>query len=213
MYLKRAFQAIIFSQCLITSSSFATTGGGQNIELLGFDKKEKKLFLLRHFEDGRGRLQQLYYYKFDNTSKAPPLIEVKSLYINPKTHKIDYDQDSKRFDQEMDKIINRLTPLIKVENEQPRLHLLRQRTQEVPSWHEENETLTEYNFTYQVESNGLSSIPQQATAYLPELNIAQQYRIPTQNKMIVTIEYFGVPIETGYNLEDPVLLTPIKQMR
>ncbi len=31
--------------------------------------------------------------------------------------------------------------------------------------------------------------------------------------MIVTIEYFGVPIETGYNLEDPVLLTPIKQMR
>ncbi|MDN8506808.1 hypothetical protein QZL09_15020, partial [Acinetobacter baumannii] len=83
---------LTFSTILTLSAhTYATVGGGQKIEVLGYQQKEKKLYVLRHYEDGRGRLPQLYYYLLN--SKSPDkLIEVKSLYINPKTHKIDYDQ-------------------------------------------------------------------------------------------------------------------------
>lgn len=67
--------------------SFATVGGQQRIEVLGYDQKDQKVYLLRHYEDGRGRLPQLYYYNFK--SKQPnQLVQVNSLYINPKTKKL-----------------------------------------------------------------------------------------------------------------------------
>ena len=34
---------------------FATVGGGQTLEFLGYDAKDQKLYLLRDFGDGRGR--------------------------------------------------------------------------------------------------------------------------------------------------------------
>ncbi|VCW45775.1 hypothetical protein BANRA_03739 [Acinetobacter baumannii] len=75
---------LTFSTILTLSAhTYATVGGGQKIEVLGYQQKEKKLYVLRHYEDGRGRLPQLYYYLLN--SKSPDkLIEVKSLYINPK---------------------------------------------------------------------------------------------------------------------------------
>lgn len=213
MHLKRLLKAIIFSQCFITSTSFATTGGGQSIELLGYEHKEKKLFLFRHFEDASGRLPQLYYYQFNNTNKAPALIEVKSLYINPQTKQIDYYLDHKQFDREIAKIQKRLTPLIEVKDLAPAINITNQTAVQVPTWYDEHESQDQYNYRYQVKSNGFSSAVQQATAYRPELHIAQKFRIPKQNKILVTVEYFGIPIETGYNIEDPVLLIPNKATR
>ena len=61
----------------IPVSAFATVGGPQNIEVLGYEVKDQKLYLLRHYLDGRGRLPQLYYYNFK--SKTPnQLIQVNS---------------------------------------------------------------------------------------------------------------------------------------
>lgn len=71
----------------IPVSAFATVGGPQNIEVLGYEVKDQKLYLLRHYLDGRGRLPQLYYYNFK--SKTPnQLIQVNSLYINPKPSRL-----------------------------------------------------------------------------------------------------------------------------
>ena len=74
---------LTFSTILTLSAhSYATVGGGQKLKYWAISKK-KKLYVLRHYEDGRGRLPQLYYYLLN--SKSPDkLIEVKSLYINPK---------------------------------------------------------------------------------------------------------------------------------
>ncbi len=33
------------------------------------------------------------------------------------------------------------------------------------------------------------------------------YKVPHQQKALVTVQYLGIPFETGYNIEDPVLLT------
>lgn len=108
----------------IPVSAFATVGGPQNIEVLGYEVKDQKLYLLRHYLDGRGRLPQLYYYNFK--SKTPnQLIQVNSLYINPKTKQIDYDQDSRKFNQEIAKIKKRLIPLVPLRKQAIQLKLLK----------------------------------------------------------------------------------------
>jgi hypothetical protein len=100
----------IFSTILTMSLHCnATVGGGQNIEILGYEAKEQKLYLLRHYEDERGRLPQLYYYQL-NDKKPDKLIEVPSLYINPKTHQIDYDQDGVQFEKDLAKIKKKINP-------------------------------------------------------------------------------------------------------
>ena len=79
----------LLSLILLPCTSFATVGGPQNIEILGYDHQDQKVYLLKHYEDGRGRLPQLYYYQFKNNQHPEKLIQVNSLYINPKTQKIE----------------------------------------------------------------------------------------------------------------------------
>ena len=62
-----AKSGVLMSVMALSVSALATVGGGQRIEILGYDKAEQKVFVLRHYDDGRGRLPQLYYYDF--TSK------------------------------------------------------------------------------------------------------------------------------------------------
>lgn len=83
-----------------------------------------KIYVLRHFEDRRGRLPQLYYYQFTTPSTLEPqMIKVDSLDINPKTKKVDYDQEDTQFNQQLSKIKKRLTPLAKIKSEQIKLNL------------------------------------------------------------------------------------------
>ncbi len=167
---------LLFSTLFFSSHSFATVGGPQNIEVLGLDQADQKIYVMRHYLDGRGRLPQLYYYQLN--SKTPSkLIEVKSLYINPKTQKIDYDQDSQKFDHDIAKIKNRL------------------------------KALTPFSYQYQVKYNNLKSPVHKAVDYKNGLRISQSYKVPNQQKALVTVQYLGIPFETGYNIEDPILLT------
>lgn len=111
----------------LPSLAFATVGGPQNIEILGYEVKEQKLYVMRHYLDGRGRLPQLYYYNF-KSAKPNQLIQVNSLYINPKTKRIDYDQDSRKFDQDIAKIKKRLVPLSPIQSSKPQLKILKTTT-------------------------------------------------------------------------------------
>jgi hypothetical protein len=43
--------------------------------------------------------------------------------------------------------------------------------------------------------------------YKNGLHISQSYKVPNQQKALVTVQYLGIPFETGYNIEDPILLT------
>lgn len=80
------YNAILFvtTSLWLPSFAFATVGGPQSIEVLGLDQADQKIYLLRHYLDGRGRLPQLYYYQLNRKQSPAKLIEVKSLYINPK---------------------------------------------------------------------------------------------------------------------------------
>ena len=109
----------IFKICLGLGSvlltvpvSFATVGGKSYIELLGYEAKDQKLYLLKHNEDASGRLPQLYYFDF-KSAQPEQLIEVKSIYPRTKTGEIDYFSDGTDvpFERELKKITRRLKKL------------------------------------------------------------------------------------------------------
>lgn len=190
----------------IPVSAFATVGGPQNIEVLGYEVKDQKLYLLRHYLDGRGRLPQLYYYHFK--SKTPnQLIQVNSLYINPQTKQIDYDQNSRKFDQEIAKIKKRLIPLVPLQKQNIQLKLLKTSKGTAPAWHDPKEKVPKWTHQYQVQSGQYRSPVQQAVSYKTDLRLSQTYKVPKQNKILVTVKYLGIPFETGYHIEDPALLS------
>ncbi len=205
MKVKYLFALLIAA--LLPISSNATVGGGQSIEVLGYEAKEKKLYVLRDFEDGRGRLPQLYYYQL-NSQTPDKLIEVKSLYINPKTKKIDYDQDGVQFDKDLKKITKRLTPLLSANSKTTKISILSTTQRKVPSWYDPDEKINEYKTSYQINSPNMQSQKHIATHYDPKLSISQSFMIPKQNKALVVVKYYGIPFEMGYNIEDPVLLLP-----
>ena len=210
------------SSLLWVSNTFATTGGPQEIELLGYEKTSAKLYLLRHYQDGRGRIPQLYYYQLN--SKTPDkLIEVKSLYINPTTKQIDYDQEHTEFNQALEKIKSRLTPLIANRANNTKIQILSHKTEIVPSSYVLDEKMPKYLTQYQISSQHHRSAKHQAVSYdlkyqgsenpkdpKLKIRISQNFMIPNQNKMIVVVQYFGIPWESGYDIEDPVLLLPKK---
>ncbi|MGE8559516.1 MAG: aminotransferase [Acinetobacter sp.] len=200
-------KTFIFSLILLPCTSFATVGGPQNIEVLGYESKDQKVYLLRHYLDGRGRLPQLYYYQFKNNKQPEKLIQVNSLYINPKTKKIDYDQDSRLFDKEVSKIKKRLQPLVSVPKQSIKIQVLKKITSKEKSWYDSKQYIPKYTYKYQLNSNSLKSQIHQAIDYRHGLNISQAYKIPQQQKILAVVKYLGIPFETGYTIEDPVLLT------
>lgn len=197
---------LLVSLLCFSTHVFATVGGGQSLEFLGYDAKDQKLYVLRDFEDGRGRLPQLYYYQFNQKKTEPKLIEVKSLYINPKTQKVDYDQDGIQFEKALNKIKKRLKPLTAQNLKGTQLHILKETNKTIPHIYETNEKMTEYHYQYQVSSGQYKSQPHTAISYKPDLKIDQVFLIPQQPYKVVSIQYLAFPEETGYTTEDPVLL-------
>ena len=200
---------ILYSALILSSISlpvYATVGGPQHIEVLGLDQKDQKIYLMRHFEDGRGRLPQLYYYQL-NSSKPAALIQVKSLYINPKTQKIDYDQDSAQFDQEIAKIKKRLAPLTPIHHSNANIQILTTKNGTAKAWYDPQESIDKWTYQYQVKSRPLKSPVQTAESYKQGLKISKAYKVPQHQNILVTVKYLGIPFETGYSIEDPVLLS------
>ena len=76
----RIIHPLLFSSLFFSSHSFATVGGPQNIEVLGLDQTDQKIYVMRHYLDGRGRLPQLYYYQLNRALLHKPIS--KGLFHN-----------------------------------------------------------------------------------------------------------------------------------
>ena len=186
-------------------STYATVGGPQHIEVLGLDQKDQKIYLLRHFEDGRGRLPQLYYYQL-NSKQPTQLVIVRSLYINPTTKRIDYDQDDTQFNKDLAQIKQRLVKLKPIHISNASIQLITTLNGTAPSWYDPNESIDKWTYQYRVKSSKYKSQIQSAITYKEGLKISAVYQVPQSPYRLVNIKYLGIPFETGYTLEDPVLL-------
>lgn len=186
--------------------SHATVGGGQSIEILGYEPKDKKVYILRDFEDARGRTPQLYYYDLKSNDPTQ-LIEVKSIYLDPTSGKPDYDNRWDEVTRSIDQIKSRLQPLTPLSSMHLNIKSI-QKIQSVPSWYDPEVPMRQYQYQYTVTGGNLSSSPQKAISYKAGLDIQQAYKIPYQDKILVTIKYLAFPEETGYTNEDVVMLQP-----
>lgn len=192
------------------SLSFATVGGPQEIEILGYETKEQKIYVLKHFYDARGRLPQLYYYQL-NAKNPQQLIEVKSIYLHPISKKIDYDQEPTHFNQQLKQIKNRLQKLTPLLAQDLELQILSAQAKK-PSSQQNFIQKVSYHYQYRVAWNQQMSLLTTATSYHPHLKIRQAFQIPKQNMSIAIVRYLGIPFETGYHQEETVLLTTQKSL-
>lgn len=193
------------SLAALPSLALATVGGPQSIEVLGYDAPDQKVYILRHFHDGRGRLPQLSYYLLG--SKQPQKqIDVSSLYIHHKTQKVDFDQDPATFNQALAKIQRRLQPLTKVNTNQLKLKVLQRKQRRVKAAMDPSCSLLEYQYRYQVQKSALRSPIQNAISYQPKIQLSQSYSIPKHNKILAVVKYQGIAMEGGYSVEDAVIL-------
>ena len=200
--MKYLYWLLCYISMLLPMLSHATVGGPQSIEVLGYDASEQKVYLLRHFYDGRGRLPQLYYYLL--TSRTPQQqIGVRSLYINPQTQQIDVDQDPQKFNQALEKIKNRLQMLQPIPHQTLQLKIL-QRKQKLINV--SNTTIRQYQYRYQLKRSGLYSPVVTAYSYTPKIEMSQSYLIPNHNKIIAVVKYQGIAMEGGYWIEDALIL-------
>lgn len=196
---------LLFGFLSLPSLSFATVSGPQSIEVLGYDAPDQKIYILRHFHDGRGRLPQLSYYLL-SSQQPQKQIDVTSLYIHPKTQKVDVDQDPTAFNQALAKIQRRLQPLIKIHTQQLHLKVLQRKHRWIATPTPSSSQIQEYQYRYQLQKSALRSPIQNTISYQPNLQISQSYNIPKHNKILAVVKYQGIAIEGGYNVEDAMIL-------
>lgn len=196
---------LLLSLSALPSVTFATVGGPQTIEVLGYDAADQKVYILRHFHDGRGRLPQLSYYLLASP-QAQQRIDVTSLYIHPQTQKIDVDQEPTRFNQALAQIQKRLQPLPKIPTRSLQLNVIQRLQRSVASPMDPSSNLRQYQYCYQLQTATLRSAIDYAISYQLDLAISQSYKIPQHNKVLAVVKYQGIAIEGGYSVEDALIL-------
>ncbi len=86
------------------------------------------------------------------------LIQVNSLYINPKTRKIDYDQDSRQFDKEIAKIKKRLNPLAPLPQSSIKIQVLNKITSKEKSWYDPKQYIPNSTYSIPTEQSNLEKL-------------------------------------------------------
>lgn len=213
---------IFIALCSMTTTLWATVGGGESLSVMGYEPKEQKIYVLRDYEDGRGRVPQLYY--FDLKGKNPyKLIEVKSLYRHPKTQKLEYisieDKGYAQFKQHLNNIQQRLMPLTPLKPNSIQLKINRLTSKQIIAWYDryddskplaQKDKIPQYQYRYTLHSQQpkLQSLAQTATSYKKDLHIRHVYAVPQQSYRIAIVRYLGIDFETGYHVDDAILLAP-----
>jgi hypothetical protein len=227
-YIKPA--PLLLAALLTMNATHATVGGDQYLEFLGYEPTDQKVYLLRYYMDGRARAPQLYYFNLASNTPTK-LVKVDSIYRLP-NGKIDIDQDpvNSEFGRQLTAIKNRLVPLIPLATDSIRVNKLQTTQKSVIAWYDDYEGkpdtekahIPEYHYRYRL-TTGLAntdtyrntcyqSMPQMAISYRPQLLVKQAYAIPTQRYVIAGIKYLADQFEVGYYHEDPVVLSPKRQL-
>ena len=195
----------------------ATVGGAESLEVLGFDQKDQKIFLARHYADASGRLPTLYYYHLAS-SQPHKLIEVKSLY--KQIDRLPYTQVEKHFNREFKKIQSRLLPLQPLNTNRAKIQVIQRHFDIGHYWHtshpDDEFDVKRYKQTYIVNNAAYKSATAQSISFIdPKLELRSLYALPQNNKkrsaQIAIIRYQGIPVEMGYSKEDALLLLDEKK--
>ena len=191
----------------LSSLTFATVGGAESIQIMGYDQKAQKLYLTRQYHDQSGRVPQLYYYQLNN-QQPDKLIEVKSIYKNIDRHSPRAEQ---HVSKELKKIQSRLIPLHQQNRQKLHLNVIKTKTSTGDYWQTSHPDdafqVKKYQQQFLLCQQNYGSTIQSSISYLqPKLNITQYWQVPQQPVRVAVVSYLGMNVESGYTKEDPVLL-------
>lgn len=204
MLVKKSIVLATLMGCSI--SAMATVGGNTVLQMIGYEPKEKKVFVFHDFEDGLGG-GKLYYFNL-NAKNPTTLHEATSFYPNGEGGRAHSDDEG--FNQKMANLKKRLVPLQPVASpviNKISINITSRAHKKVPYVLFDNRLVTQYHYQYQVKYGKYKSNTMKAVAYSPKMTVSQAFTIPQQNNvMVVAVKYLETLDEGGYTIEDPVLL-------
>ncbi len=191
-----------------TVSAWATVGGDDSIEVLGYEPVDNKVYLLKAYGDA-SESAALYY--FDLKGRTPnKAIEAKSLYAGYGDGVSATGQmNNPGFHRKINAIKNRLKPMQQAGTKNATVDIISLKTSTTSGGEcNYDGRCTQYHYQYRVRNGNYQIAVQSLTAYNPELEVSQAYITPKHNKMVATVKYTNTLWEGGYTTEAPVLLSP-----
>lgn len=190
---------------------YATWGGPDSIEILGFDKQDAKIYYLLRSGDESGSLPQLYFFRVEQDTVP---VVVDSIYQGMNRKDTASLHDERELEKRLGLIKRRLIPLTPLSTQHISLGTKVEKQAElaisddfkVTSWTMEvtvvadawqgKVEITNYRIAYDV------------TDADPPVTLRGLYQIPSLNTVLGIIRYVGKPNETFYTTDECVLLHP-----
>jgi len=194
---------------LFSSEIHATVGGEQKITVLGIEKQEEKLFFLVDDFSGRGGLPYLYYILL----KKEPMkaVFVKSYY--PNGIDMQEDKDVEQFMSRLNKLKKYLSKLQVIQPEKIKFGIIADKGQKVPNIFDDNKTMIEHETLFKLSYNdgkksyyGQSVVKHYDYRMTSEIKVQKAYRLANSKEIVVVVRYLGLPYETGYTMDNVVIL-------
>lgn len=186
----RRFALILVLLFFIPSTVSATTGGETLIEVLGWDKKDKKFFYLKHFGGEGGDVPQLYFVNESGKSTR-----VASWYK-------DQDGGEAKFEARLQKLRKRLTPLTGDWTKLKWKVSVGKKVQKVIQDIPVRAYMLNATFGYQ---NLFSKIS--VTAFYDIAFRPVGVFVISDEMVVVVVRYKGIGFEGGYDVDEVLVLT------
>jgi len=198
----RAFRSWCLTLLLVVPSLvWATHGGPELCEVLGWDPVDRKVFILRHNWSEGDAPQTLVYFDLKWTAQTGG-------WPCPKQTVVPWSRESVRgdltFPQRLNTIRKRLQPLKLVE---PNRVMYESRVLAADTLRDSlNGSIP--RFRVEIHLPGLEDVPNvvRVTTYVtPEVTIPRVYEFDDSSRLAI-VSFRGIPWETGYECQVPVLI-------
>jgi hypothetical protein len=185
-------------------SSLPGISGAHELDVLGFDPTERKLYLLEHYNDDSGDLPQLFF-THTRGRHVGRLHPVRSWYDGASA--IVEDEFQTRLDALRARLVE-VEPMmrgsLRLTTRVVKRRALRLRRDAAP--------IRKYALQLTVRAAGNSAITPmgvrtEVTAYLrPKAQLQEAYQIPGERVAVAIVSYVGIPFDVGHDKQVALLL-------
>lgn len=188
----------------VDQSTLPGVSGAHELDVLGFDPNEHKLYFLEHYNDDSGDLPQLFF-AHTRGRHLGRLMPVRSWYQGGATTVEDEFQT--RLDALQDRLVE-VEPMtrgaLRLTTRVVKRRALRLRRDQAP--------IRKYALQLTVRDTSNSAITPmgartEVTAYLrPKAQLVESYTIPGERTAIAIVSYVGIPFDVGHDKQVALLL-------
>lgn len=200
---------ITATTALIPGAAMASTSGSRELDVLGYDAEDRKVYFLEHFHDESGEVPRLSFMHVAGPH-AGKMIPVESWYRD------DADAVEAKFPGRLAQLEGRLMRLVPEPQGTYALstRITQRRAQRI---YPEDPPVRKYTLQLTVaphrDAHEIASLyaPSRATVtayFRPKATLTEVARIPGMDVSVALVSYLGIPYEVGYERDVAVLIRP-----